>query len=429
MNDHICAIHNEALGDTYYRVDHPSGLTIYVYPKEGYSTTYGIIGTRYGSIDTFLKTEGHEAKAIPEGTAHYLEHKLFESEELDAFELFARTGASANAYTSFDKTCYLFSCASSFPENLHYLLDFVQHPYFTEETVRKEQGIIGQEIRMYQDEPGWQVLFNLLRCLYHDHPVKIDIAGTIESISHITADLLYECYRNFYNLNNMVLAVAGNTTVDEVLTVADKDLIRKDPVRVERPVIPEPKEPVSDRSEEHLAVSMPLFALGYKEHWDTPVRTRKEKLIADLLLDFIAGEMSPLYNRLLDEGLINTRFGYEYFNGYGYQTCIFEGESKDPDAVASAIREEVLRLQRDGLDPVEFERLRRQSYGRTIMDFNDIDGLANDLVTAHFEGFDLFDDLDLYKNLTVAEAEAQLRAQFDPDATALSLILPEEDPE
>lgn len=423
----IQKIQSDILGDSYYEVKHPSGLTVMVYPKEGYSTTYAIFGTNYGSIDTYIKTAGSEPRPIPEGTAHYLEHKLFESEELDAFERFAKTGASANAYTSFDKTCFLFSCASNFADNLHILMDFVQHPYFTEQTVQKEQGIIGQEIRMYQDEPGWQVLFNLLKCLYQKHPVKIDIAGTLESISHITADLLYDCYNNFYSLNNMVLCVAGNTTVEEVLSVVDSEVVDKPKIQVERADYGEPAEVVTNREEEQLAVSMPLFALGFKEHWDTPVRTLKEKLIANFILDYIAGEMSPLYNRLLNEGLINTGFGYEYFTGYGYSTIIFEGESKNPDAVADAIRAEIARVKKEGLQQEEFERILKMSYGKAIMDYNDIDGLANDMVAAHFEGWGLFDDLDIYRNLTREDVEAQLERELNEEYSAISIIRPGKD--
>ena len=245
---------NDLLGDAYYEVRHQTGLTILVYPKPGYSTSYAVIGTNYGSIDDALKVKGGEEKVLPWGTAHFLEHKLFESEELDAFERFAETGASANAYTTFDRTCYLFSCSSNFRKNLEILLDFVQHPYFTQQTVEKEQGIIGQEIRMYLDEPGWQVLFNLLRSLYHKHPVKVDIAGTEESISHISADLLYECYESFYNLNNMVLACAGNVTVDEVLDICDACLKETPEVFVERPDKGEPADIVQPSIAQAFAV-------------------------------------------------------------------------------------------------------------------------------------------------------------------------------
>ena len=211
---------------------------------------------------------------MPEGIAHFLEHKLFESEDLDAFARYAKTGASANAYTSFERTCYLFSCAGNFKASLEILLDFVQSPYFTEQTVQKEQGIIGQEIRMYQDEPNWQVMFNCLRALYKVHPVRIDIAGTIDSISHITADLLYRCYRTFYNLHNMALAVAGNVTVNEVLEVADRLLKPADALSIERNFPDEPAKPVQPFIEQTLDVGAPLFMLGFKETYETEIPPR-----------------------------------------------------------------------------------------------------------------------------------------------------------
>ncbi len=424
MMDSIREISNSLLGDSYYEIQHKSGLKIFVYPKEGYSTTYAVFGTNYGSIDTFIKKTGEAAVAIPEGTAHFLEHKLFESEELDAFERFAKTGANANAYTSFDKTCYLFSCSSNFKENLGILLDFVQHPYFTQKTVEKEQGIIGQEIRMYQDEPSWQVLFNLLKCLYHKHPVKIDIAGTVDSIAEITADMLYDCYNNFYNLGNMVLAVVGNTTVEEVLEVADANLEKKELVRIERADYGEPEEIVSDYFEEALAVSQPLFTLGFKESTKGGELTLKDKILTSLLLEYISGDTSPLYERLFNDGLINTGFGSEYFTGYGYRAVIFSGESRDPKAVADAIKAEIRKVHAEGIREEDFERIRRMHYGRAIMDYNDVDGLANELVAATFEGYGLFDEIEIYKTLTLKDAEDRLKEQMHEEFSAMSVIIP-----
>ena len=413
---------NDLLGDAYYEVRHQTGLTILVYPKPGYSTSYAVIGTNYGSIDDALKVKGGEEKVLPWGTAHFLEHKLFESEELDAFERFAETGASANAYTTFDRTCYLFSCSSNFRKNLEILLDFVQHPYFTQQTVEKEQGIIGQEIRMYLDEPGWQVLFNLLRSLYHKHPVKVDIAGTEESISHITADLLYECYESFYNLNNMVLACAGNVTVDEVLDICDACLKETPEVFVERPDKGEPADIVQPSIAQEFAVTIPAFALGFKETHETPIRSIKERILTDLLMDVVAGESSELYERLLREGLIDTGFGYEYFTGLGYATVIFEGRSRDPETVAEAIRAEVRKLRETGVDPVQFDRLRKMNYGKTVMSYNDIDGLANGLVGAYMNGAELFEELDLYRTITVEDANEQLKHQMLEEYSALSVV-------
>ena len=418
---------NALLGDSFFEIKHDTGLRIFVYPKKGYSTTYAVFGTNYGSIDTFIKTVGNDATPIPEGTAHFLEHKLFESEELDAFERFAKTGANANAYTSFDKTCYLFSCSSNFSKNLEILLDFVQHPYFTQQTVEKEQGIIGQEIRMYQDEPSWQVLFNLLKLMYHKHPVKIDIAGTVESIAEITADTLYGCYNNFYNLNNMVLAVVGNTTVDEVLKVADKFLEKKEKVEVERADYGEPDEIVNDFYEEKLSVAQPMFTLGFKESTkDKPLPTLKERILTSILLEYIAGDTSPLYESLFNEGLINTGFGSEYFTGHGYKAVIFSGESKNPKLVAERIKEEIRKIHKEGIREEDFERIRRMHYGRAIMDYNDVDGLANEIIAATFDGYELFDEIDIYKSITVKDAEERLAEELDEKYSALSIVSPKE---
>lgn len=418
----IREVRNARLGDSFFEVKHDSGLTILVYPKPGYSTSYAVIGTNYGSVDDTIKSPGGEEVLLPYGTAHFLEHKLFESEELDAFERFAETGASANAYTSFDRTCYLFSCSGNFRRNLSILLDFVQHPYFTQGTVEKEQGIISQEIRMYLDEPGWQVLFNLLKALYKNHPVRIDIAGTEESISHITADLLYDCYRHFYNFHNMVLAVAGDVTVEEVLAVCDEELTAAPEVFLERADWKEPAAIEKSFVSQEFAVTMPTFALGFKETHDTPIRSLRERLVTEILMDCVIGETSPLYDRLLKEGLINKGMGYEYFIGPGYATVIFEGQSRYPEKVAEEIKTEIRRLRTEGIDPEEFERIRNMNYGKSVMGYNDIDGLANALISAHFEGFELFEELELYRELTVEEVQEALDHKMLEEYSALSVV-------
>lgn len=416
-------IHSELLRDSYYEIEHSSGLTILVMPKEGYSSAYALFGTKYGSIDTrFKRSDEAGFTEVPEGIAHFLEHKLFESEDLDAFARYAKTGASANAYTSFERTCYLFSCAGNFKASLEILLDFVQSPYFTEQTVQKEQGIIGQEIRMYQDEPNWQVMFNCLRALYQVHPVRIDIAGTIDSISQITADLLYRCYHTFYNLNNMALAVAGNVTVDEVLEVADRILKKAPELAIERNFPDEPAEVVQPYIEEKLDVAAPLFMLGFKETYDTPERPLREQLQTNILLEMLAGNTSPLYRRLFDEGLINTQFGAEYFQGYGFASVLFSGESKDPQKVADAIQAEIERVRREGLDPAAFERARRKLYGRFVMAFNDIEELANEMIAAEFRGGGLFDEAVLLREITLDEITQRLQTTLQKQYSALSVV-------
>ncbi|MBO5944260.1 MAG: insulinase family protein [Clostridia bacterium] len=419
----IKEIKNELLKDCYYEIDHSSGFKIFVYPKENYSSTYAVFGTKYGSIDTCFKKEGeNDFTEVPEGIAHFLEHKLFESEELDAFARYAKTGASANAYTSFDKTCYLFQCSGNFEESLEILLDFVSNPYFTEQTVQKEQGIIGQEIRMYEDEPGWESLFVLLRAMYHNHPVRIDIAGTVESISHITAELLYECYDTFYNPANMALAVAGNVTVEQVLSIADKMLKPKESKKVERKFQLEPENVVKTYDERHLSVAMPIFAIGFKENVKTPERTLKESMVSNILLDILAGSTSSLYEEMLKDNLINTTFDTEYFEGYGYSAHIFNGESAEPEKVRERINEEITKVMKNGVDNETFQRIKKKHYGSLIMDFDSIDSIGNSLISAYFNNEGIYDQLKLLESITVEDVNDRLRTAFNIEKSSMSVI-------
>ena len=422
----IREVKSERLEESYFEIDHPSGLKILVYPKKNYAATYAVFGTRYGSIDTEFRLNGEEKfTCVPEGIAHFLEHKLFESEDLDAFERYAKTGASANAYTSFDKTCYLFSCTGKFQESLEILLDFVTHPYFTEKTVQKEQGIIGQEIQMCRDEAGWEALFSLLRAMYKTHPVRIDIAGTVESIAEITPELLYKCYETFYNFSNMVLCVAGNVTPDEVLSVADRLLKPQKPIQIERKFHREPREVAESYTEETLSVAFPIFSLGFKEAVETPERSLREILISDIILEAVAGKTSAFYSELLEAGLINTSFESEYFCGYGYAAWIFTGESPDGREVQKRITARIRALQESGISEADFERIRKKLYGRSIMQFNDIDGIANAMVSAYFCKEGLFDETEILQSLTLDEVNARLRTALQTDCASLSVIKPE----
>ena len=420
----IKEVKNELLNERYFDIDHSSGLKILVMPKENYSSSYAIFATKYGSIDTMIQMKDGSFKEIPEGTAHFLEHKLFESEDLDAFERFAKTGASANAYTSFDRTGYLFSCSANFKKNLEILLDFVQNPYFTQATVEKEQGIIGQEIDMYKDAPDWEVMFNCLRTMYHNLPVRVDIAGTQESIAKISAETLYGCYDNFYNLHNMVLAVAGNVSVDEVIEAADKMLKPVDGKMAQRKVIEEPKEVFDSYVEEKLSVATPQFMFGFKENWDTPERTAKEEVSMEILLDMLSGPSSELYRRLFDEKLINNSFGFEYFTGFGYSCVLFAGESTDPRRVADEIVEEIKNFRKNGFDAAAFERTKKKLYGRMIMGMNDVDGIANNMVVSYFAGEDIFTDFDIYKTVTLDDVAELFEKTLDEEYSVLSVIKP-----
>lgn len=416
-------IKSAALGEKYYEIDHKSGLKIYVMPKEGYSSSYAVFGTKYGSIDTkFKRSDSDEWTVVPEGIAHFLEHKLFESEDLDAFARYAKTGASANAYTSFDKTCYLFQCSDNFEASLEILLDFVTHPYFTKETVEKEQGIIGQEITMYYDVAGWMSTFNLLRCLYKNHPVRIDIAGTVESIAEITDKLLYDCYNTFYNLHNMCLAVVGDVTPQQVLDVCDRMLETAEPLSIERSFEDEPREIVNNYCEYNLAMSVPVFSFGYKEECKSLTQDIRKIIEVAILLEILAGDTSELYNSMFEKGLINTSFSKEYFIGFGYEAITFDGESANPDEVAGEIKKAVAKLKENGITEEQFETARRSLYGREIMEYNDIDAIANSIIGAYFNGYSVFDAMDIYKTVTKEDVENRLSNMMQEEYSALSVV-------
>ncbi len=407
-------------GEQVYRLDHPTGLTIYVYPKEGYRTSYAMFATRYGSVDNRFVVDDRMVE-VPAGIAHYLEHKLFENEDCDAFARYAKTGASANAFTSFDVTAYLFGCSDRVEESLEILLDFVQKPYFTEKTVQKEQGIIGQEIRMGEDSPDHCVLFNMLRGMYHVHPVRIDIAGTVESISHITPELLYDCYRTFYNLHNMVLTVCGNVTVDMVAAVADRVLIPAAPLSLDDAVYDEPAEVVEDYVEQTMPVAAPLFYLGYKYPMANGAPSDKDLIAADMIVELLASPSSDLYNVLMEQGLINDTFGGEFYDGRGFALFMFGGESRDPEAVRDAIGEEIARLQEQGVDETRFEELRAAVYGRLLRRFNSVETAASVLMDDHFHGRAPFSAGEAAASLTVEDVNRLLQT-LRPAYRTLSVI-------
>lgn len=417
----ITEIKSERAGDSYYKINHPTGLTIYVYPKEGYKSAYAIFGTKYGSVNTCFSVDDKEKITVPDGIAHYLEHKLFESEDGDAFARYAKTGASANAYTSFEKTCYLFSCTDKFDESLEILLDFVQEPYFTAQTVAKEQGIIGQEIKMYDDSPDWRVMFNMLEGMYKNHPVKIDIAGTVETIAQITAQKLYDVYNVFYNLNNMVLCVSGNVTVDQVLKTAEKMLKPCEKHEIKNYFEDEPYEVCKPYVEQTFPVSMPLFNLGFKERANKQLN-EKQLAQTDILLSMIASQTSTLYRNLMDSNLINSTFSYELFEGPGYCSVIFGGESRAPKKAAEMIKQYITKIKTDGLDRSEFAIAQKAVYGDVISSLNSVSSISNAIADYHFNGNELFAYIDAVANTTFEEVSVRLHEMLDVCNCTLSVV-------
>ncbi len=414
---------SETLKEKYYEVEHSSGLRIFVWPKEGYNSTYGVFGTPFGSICNNFTVNG-ENITVPDGIAHYLEHKLFESEEGDAFTLYASTGANANAYTSFEKTCYLFSCTEQFERCLEILLGFVSSPYFTAETVAKEQGIIGQEIRMYDDSPEWRVMFNMLRAMYVNHPVRIDIAGTVETIAEITAEKLYTCYNSYYNLNNMALTVVGNVTLEQVISICDRLLKPSDKVNVETHFPFEPYEVSKSYVEQKLPVTMPIFNLGFKCKADAPL-TEEQIAYTDILLFLLASSTSPMYRELLDKGYINASFSYDQFTGPGFYSIFFSGDSREPKKVEQIIKHYICKLREEGITEEDFENARRATYGDALSSFNSVDTIANLMEDMYFSGRDIFRYYDAIASATKEDIEHRLSEILDINNTTLSVIVGE----
>lgn len=414
-------INNKRLGEKYYRIHHSSGLNIIVCPKEGFNSVYATIATKFGSINSQFVHNGKRVH-VPDGTAHYLEHKLFESEDGDAFSKYAKTGASANAYTSFDVTCYLFSCTDKFEESLEILIDLIQSPYFTPETVAKEQGIIGQEIKMYEDDPNWKVMMNLLQAMYKNHPINIDIAGTVDTIAQITPETLYECYNSYYNLNNMVMCIAGNVTAEQVLEIADKKLKKAENCDTQSLFPDEPYEVVKNYTEQILPVAVPMFEMGFKENAPKTCVTTKELICTNILLTAFAAESSALYRKLIDEKLINSTFDSEYLEGSGYRAVIFSGESRNPKKAAEFILDAVKELHENGISKEDFEIAKRSVYGKLISGFDSPSSIASGIINAEFSGREIFESVDVFSEITLDDVNNRLKAELDPENYSLSVV-------
>ena len=420
-------IKSNLVGEEYYYLKHPSGLNIYIHPKKDYRSNYAILGTNFGSINNKFRLKNQQSfTEVPDGIAHYLEHKIFETPKGDAFSLFAKTGASANAYTSFEKTAFLFSCTDNFTQSLSILLEFVSSPYFTPENVEKERGIIGQEIRMYEDSPEWKVLINLLGAMYKNHPVKNDIAGSVESVAKITPETLYECYNAFYNLGNMTLCMVGNMNPDEIFALVDKKLTYSMPVEVERYFPDEPHDVVKKYVTQSFDIQSSMFNLGFKENVPSLYRATNEELVyTDIMLNYFSSPSSEMYNKLLGEGLINTAtFSSEYLEGPGYGLIIFSGESENPEKVSEIICDYMQKIHKTGLDEKAFERAKKAVYGQSLSVFNNLPAIANLTLEFDFSGKEIFEYIDILQDATIEKANERLRKEFLPDYSALSVVKP-----
>lgn len=420
---------NKMLNEKYFTFKHKSGLDVYVIPKK-MTTSYAIFATRYGAVDNKFKLDtDSDFTVVPDGIAHFLEHKLFECEGgIDAFELFAKTGASANAYTSNTMTAYIFSCAENFYESLEILLDFVTHPYFTEQTVQKEQGIIGQEIRMYDDNPGARLQKGLMKALYEKNKINIDVAGTIESISEINADILYKCYNTFYNLNNMALCVCGDIDVNEVEGICDKILKNAENITVIRDYEDEdePKSVCQKRYICELDVAKPMLAIGVKDTniSNNPKERTKKAYAMEILNEILFSQSSKFYNDLYNENLISQDMssGAEHTKQCSFN--VISTESQEPETVYNRFVQYIEEAKKNGLCSEDFELSKRTIYASHIKSFDSVENIGDNFIYNLFDGADLLDAAEIINSITLEYVSEILHQMYKEEAYAMSIVNP-----
>ncbi|MEK3882203.1 pitrilysin family protein [Paenibacillus sp. PL2-23] len=413
--------------ETLYREVMDNGLEVIVLPKEGFQKTYATFSTKYGSIDNVFAVGDETPARVPDGIAHFLEHKMFEEPEGDIFAVFASQGASANAYTTFDRTVYLFSATEQIHANLETLINFVQNPYFTDENVNKEKGIIEQEINMYRDNADWRVYFGLISALYQTHPVHIDIAGTVDSIYQIDKETLYRCYETFYHPSNMLLFVVGGVDAAEVFELVRSNQAAKSfqpQGDIKRFFDEEPTAVQTPRKVVQLPVSLPKCMLGFKEK---RVGLEGEALLRNevttkLMLDALIGPSSKLYQSLYESNLISDSFGHEYNSSRDYAFSVLGGDTPEPDALIQRLKDGIAQAIQNGIDSDTFERSKRKKIGSYLRMLNSPESIAGEFTRYRFRDSDMFDVLQCYEACKLEEVNARLREHFDFQQLAVSIV-------
>ncbi len=378
-----------------------NGMTVIIIPKNTTNKKYVIWGVNFGSIDNHFKVNGEEIY-IPDGVAHFLEHKMFEQENsTNSLDKLMALGIDANAYTTNDHTAYLFECTEHFYEGLDELMNYVQNPYFTDENVEKEKGIISQEIRMYDDDPGWQLYMSILDCLYKENPIKIDIAGTVDSIKEINKDTLYKCYNTFYAPNNMTLVVCGDFEPKDILEQI-KCRITKNSLdeKIER-IYPTSNEKINKKNiEREMNVSMPLFAIGFKDIKGMNDEIIKKHIAIEILLNMLVGESSNLYKELYDAGTLLEEPDMDYEFSKQYAHVVISGQSERPDDVYNKLKDEIEKYIKNGLDSKHFERIKKKVYGDYVVEYNNIADISRMFLSDYMKSISPFDYIEQYNQVS-----------------------------
>ncbi len=419
----------QTINETLYHETMPNGLNVYLLQKEGFSKTYGLFATNFGSVDThFVPLNGNEMIKVSDGIAHFLEHKMFEMVDGDASDKFSQLGASTNAFTSSTRTAYLFSTGSNEVACTELLLDFVQDIYLTEENVEKEKGIICQEIKMYDDDPDWQNYFGAIQNLYHIHPFAIDIAGTCDSVNNTTKEELETCYHTFYHPSNMVLFVVGSIHPDEMMEVIRNNQANKQFEKVtsiQRKNIDEPTSIKTNETIQYMDVIMPKLTMAIKVN-DIPTEPKERvlrELACQLILDYLFSKSSKVYNDFLNNEWINDTFGGYYIQERDYACIQFGGDTNEVEALKNALIELVQDMQHLVIPNDDFERLKRKMMGSYVMSFNSIENIANNFIRYYFEDFSSFDIIDTLNELNETHIQDTLKI-FDIDLSTFHIVLP-----
>ena len=419
-------IENSNVKEKLYIEKMENGLTVMFVPKTGIQKKYMIWGTNYGSNDNKFIVPGEtEETEVPNGVAHFLEHKLFEQPNgTNSLDTLTALGVNANAFTTNDHTAYLFECTNNFYPAMDELMDYVQHPYFTDENVEKEKGIIGQEIKMYDDYPDWKVYLNALKIMYHKNPIKIDVAGTVETISHIDKEILYKCYKTFYHPSNMIMVIVCYFEPEKIFEEVKKRLvenINKGEIKRINPT--EEESIVESRIEDKFEVSMPLYTIGIKDKLETDKRKLvKKDLAIEILLNIILGKSSETYQKLYKEGIIFGEQGLSYEYGREYAHILISGQSTNPDKVYEKFKNTVKQLKENGINQKDFERLKKMVYGRYIREYNDVSDIARMFLTDALKGICSFDYLEEIEGITVEYLEQLLNDIFKENKMVISIV-------
>lgn len=402
-----------------------NGLTVMIIPKKGIQKKYIIWGTNYGSNDScFIVPGDKEVTEVPKGVAHFLEHKLFEQENgKNSLDVLTALGVNANAYTTNNHTAYLYECTDNFYKALDEFMDYVQHPYFTDENVEKEKGIIGQEIMMYDDYPDWKVYLNALECMYHKNPVKLDITGTIDTISKIDKDILYKCYNTFYNPSNMAMVISGDFEPEELLEQIKRRLIdNKSNGEIKRIYEDEPKEIVKEKAEQNMEVSRPLYAIGIKDIPPEGKEKVKKHISIEILLNMLIGASSELYKKLYDIGNIYSVPSIEYEFDKSYAHILIIGQSNDPEELFDMLKKQIKKIKETGVNEKDFERIRKMIYGEYVKEYNDVTDISRMFLSDYFKGINSFDYLEEINTINVEYLNQMLKDVFNEKNMILSVV-------